>query len=40
MLGVLGIIFATPLAACGMVLVRRLYVESALGDRLDKPVRD
>jgi predicted PurR-regulated permease PerM len=38
-LGVLGIIFATPLTACAMVLVQRGYVEDVLGDRLEKPVR-
>ena len=38
MLGILGIVFATPLAACAMVLVNRLYVEDALGDNLDKPL--
>ena len=36
LLGVLGIIFATPLTACAMVLVQRLYVEDALGDRLER----
>ena len=32
LLGVIGIIFATALTACGIVLVQRLYVEDALGD--------
>ncbi|HYC48638.1 MAG TPA: AI-2E family transporter [Burkholderiales bacterium] len=40
LLGMMGVIFATPLTASAMVLVQRLYVESALGDRLDRPVRD
>lgn len=39
MLGVLGVIFATPLTACAMVLVQRAYVEDVLGDRLERPVR-
>jgi predicted PurR-regulated permease PerM len=30
--GVLGVIFATPLAAAGLVAVRMLYIEGALGD--------
>lgn len=30
--GALGVIFATPLAAAGLVTVRMLYVEGALGD--------
>ncbi|HEX2824840.1 MAG TPA: AI-2E family transporter [Burkholderiales bacterium] len=33
MLGVLGIVFATPLAACALVLVNRVYIEDVLGDR-------
>lgn len=33
--GTLGLLLATPLAAAGMVLVRMLYVEDLLGDRLD-----
>ena len=33
MVGVLGIVFATPLAACALVLVNRVYVEDLLGDR-------
>jgi predicted PurR-regulated permease PerM len=39
LLGVLGIIFATPLAACAMVLTQRLYVEDVLGDRLERPLK-
>ena len=39
LLGVVGVIFATPLTACAMVLVQRLYVEDALGDKLERPVR-
>jgi len=39
LLGVVGVIFATPLTACAMVLVQRLYVEDALGDKLQRPVR-
>jgi predicted PurR-regulated permease PerM len=39
LLGVIGIIFATPLTACFMVLVQRLYVEDALGDKLDRPLK-
>ena len=39
LLGVVGVIFATPLTACAMVLVQRLYVEDTLGDRLDRPVK-
>lgn len=31
--GLLGVAMATPLAAAGIVLVRRLYVEDVLGDR-------
>jgi predicted PurR-regulated permease PerM len=38
--GVLGVIFATPLTACALVLTQRLYVEDTLGDRLDNAVRD
>lgn len=38
MLGVLGVVFATPLTACALVLFRRMYVEDVLGDRLDEPV--
>ena len=36
LLGVVGVIFATPLTACAMVLVQRLYVEDALGDELER----
>ncbi|GAB6390214.1 AI-2E family transporter [Stutzerimonas marianensis] len=31
--GTLGLLLATPLAAVGMVLVNRLYIEDVLGDR-------
>lgn len=33
--GVLGLLLATPLTACAMILVRRLYVEDVLGETLD-----
>jgi predicted PurR-regulated permease PerM len=39
LLGIVGVIFATPLTACAMVLVQRLYVEDALGDDIEKRVR-
>ena len=39
LLGVIGIIFATPLTACAIVLVQRLYVEDALGDKLERPLK-
>jgi predicted PurR-regulated permease PerM len=39
LLGVLGVIFATPLAACAMVLVQKIYVEDVLGDRLERPLK-
>ena len=32
MLGVLGVVFATPLTACALVLVKRVYIEDVLGD--------
>jgi predicted PurR-regulated permease PerM len=32
LLGTVGIVFATPLAACALVLVKMLYVEGTLGD--------
>ncbi len=35
--GVLGIVFATPLLAAAMVVIKRLYVEDVLGDSLQKP---
>jgi predicted PurR-regulated permease PerM len=38
-LGVLGIIFATPLMACALVLTQRLYVEDTLGDELERPLK-
>jgi len=31
--GFLGLLFATPLVAAGLVLVRMIYVEDILGDR-------
>ncbi|MGK9066095.1 AI-2E family transporter [Stutzerimonas chloritidismutans] len=34
--GTLGLLLATPLAAVGMVLVRRLYIEDVLGDGADE----
>lgn len=36
LLGVIGVIFATPLTACTMVLVQRLYIEDALGDDFER----
>jgi len=33
--GIMGLVLATPLAACAVVLVRMLYVEDVLGDRLE-----
>jgi len=39
LLGVIGVIFATPLTACAMVIVQRIYVEDTLGDRLERPVK-
>lgn len=36
LLGVVGVIFATPLTACAMVLVQRLYIEDALGDDFER----
>lgn len=33
--GILGLILATPLAACAITMVRMLYVEDVLGDRLE-----
>lgn len=38
LMGMLGVLLATPLLAVGMVLVRMLYVEDTLGDSLDKPL--
>ncbi|MEX2174357.1 MAG: AI-2E family transporter [Pirellulaceae bacterium] len=38
LLGTVGIVFATPLAACCLVLVQMLYVEDTLGDSLQKPL--
>lgn len=37
LLGALGLILATPLLAVGMVLVKMLYVEEALGDEIETP---
>ena len=31
--GFIGLLFATPLVAAGLVLVRMIYVEDVLGDR-------
>ena len=39
LLGVIGLMFATPLTACALLLVQRIYIEDALGDRLERPVR-
>jgi predicted PurR-regulated permease PerM len=33
LLGTPGVVFATPLAACAQVLVKKFYVEDVLGDR-------
>lgn len=38
LMGMLGVLLATPLLAVGMVLVRMLYVEDTLGDSLDQPL--
>jgi predicted PurR-regulated permease PerM len=35
LLGTVGLIFATPVAACTLILVQMLYVETTLGDSLD-----
>jgi predicted PurR-regulated permease PerM len=32
LLGAVGVVFATPLAACALVLTKMLYVEDLLGD--------
>ena len=37
LLGPLGVLFATPLAVVAYVVVRMIYVEGVLGDRLDAP---
>ncbi len=37
--GTLGLLLATPLGAVGMVLVRMLYIEDVLGDRLNADER-
>lgn len=39
MVGVLGVILATPLAAAAMVAVQMLYVEDVLGDSMRTEVR-
>ena len=36
LVGALGVILATPLAAVSMVAVRMLYIEDVLGDRSSK----
>lgn len=38
LMGMLGVLLATPLVAVGLVLVRMLYVEDTLGDSLDRPL--
>lgn len=38
LMGMLGVLLATPLLAVGMVLVRMLYVEDTLGDSMDRPL--
>lgn len=38
LLGMLGVLLATPLLAVAMVLARMLYVQDVLGDPLDRPV--
>ncbi|MDQ3288772.1 MAG: AI-2E family transporter [Pseudomonadota bacterium] len=38
LMGMLGVLLATPLLAVGMVLVRMLYVEDTLGDSLEQPL--
>lgn len=37
LVGPLGLLLATPLVACVLVLVKMLYVEQALGDHVDTP---
>lgn len=39
LIGVVGVVFATPLTACALVLVQRLYVEDGLGDRIERPLK-
>ena len=36
MFGLFGVILATPLLLVSIILVKRLYVEDVLGDRLSK----
>ncbi|MDQ3618039.1 MAG: AI-2E family transporter [Pseudomonadota bacterium] len=38
LLGILGVLLATPLLAVAMVLARMLYVEDVLGDDMDEPL--
>ena len=38
LMGMLGVLLATPLLAVGMVLVQMLYVEDILGDSLEQPL--
>lgn len=38
LMGMLGVLLATPLLAVGMVLVQMLYVEDTLGDSLEQPL--
>jgi len=38
LMGMLGVLLATPLLAVGMVLVQMLYVEDTLGDSLAQPL--
>jgi predicted PurR-regulated permease PerM len=40
LVGIPGVIVAAPLTAVGMIIVQRLYVEGALGDRLDQDPLD
>jgi predicted PurR-regulated permease PerM len=39
-LGPLGVLLATPMMAVGLVLLKKLYVEDALGDHTDNPLLD
>lgn len=38
LLGSVGIVLATPIAACSLVLVQMLYVEDTLGDSMEAPL--
>jgi len=40
MLGLVGVVLATPLIAALIVLVKMVYVEDVLGDRMDRPVKE